>query len=302
MKANNALNDAGGGGTLLPSMFQPLANYFVKFLQAYKSAGITVNAIAPENEPNAWSLFPAMRFPPDQEAAWITQNLRPALAAADLDPKVYAGDTGWGSPEYSDGFASTDAAQQIDGVAWHCYGGAPTVMDTIHSKAPKLEQPIAECANNLTHYPVPEIAIGAIRNWATAVTLWNIALDPNGQPVQPPNTGCGGCRGLVSIDQNKHTVTYNLSYFQLGQISAFIQPNAWRIASNSFVNYYDKGNKVYGVTSGLDDVAVLNPDGSHAVIAYNTSSRTIQFSVAWQGRSFSYALAPKTTVSFRWDP
>ena len=76
MKANNALNDAGGGGTLMANASQPFADYFVKFLQAYGAAGVTVNAIAPENEPNAWSLFPAMRFPDDQEAEWIAKDLQ----------------------------------------------------------------------------------------------------------------------------------------------------------------------------------------------------------------------------------
>lgn len=302
MKANNALNDAGGGGTLLPNAFGPLAGYFVKFLQAYSAAGVTINAIAPENEPNAWSLFPAMRFPENEEAQWITDDLRPALAAADLTPKVYGGDTGYGSPEFSDALVTSPAAEQLDGIAWHCYGGAPTVMDPIHAKAPHFDQPVAECAQNLTRYPVPEVAIGAIRNWATAVTLWNLALDPQGQPVQPPNTGCGGCRGIVTIDRNTHAVTYNLPYYQLGQVGAFIQPGATRIASNSFVSYFDKSNTNYGVSPGLDDVALLNPDGSRVLIAYNTSGKTINFSVAWDGRSFSYSLPAKATASFRWDP
>jgi glucosylceramidase len=175
-------------------------------------------------------------------------------------------------------------------------------MDPVHAELPGFDQPVAECAQNLTRYPVPEIAIGAIRNWATAVTLWNLALDPSGNPVEPPNTGCGGCRGIVTIDQNKHNVTYNLPYYQLGQVGAFMEPDAVRIASNSFVSYFNHSNTDYGVTSGLDDVAMLNPDGSRVVIAYNTSARTINFSVAWSGRSFNYSLPSKATVSFRWDP
>jgi glucosylceramidase len=175
-------------------------------------------------------------------------------------------------------------------------------MSPIHQRRPNFDQPVAECAQNLTRYPVPEMTIGAIRNWATAVTLWNIALDPAGQPVQAPNTGCSGCRGIVTIDENTHAVTYNLPYYQLGQFGAFLEPNAQRIASNSFVSYFDNGNRNYGVSAGIDDVALLNPDGSRVLIAYNTSASTVRFSVAWQGRSFTYALPAGATVSFRWDP
>ena len=53
-------------------------------------------------------------------------------------------------------------------------------MSTLHTAAPNLEQPVAECAQNLTRFPVPEVEIGAFRNWASAVTLWNLALDPSG--------------------------------------------------------------------------------------------------------------------------
>ena len=44
------------------------------------------------------------------------------------------------------------------------------------------------------------------------------------------------------------------------------------------------------MSAGIDDVALLNPDGSRVLIAYNTSASTIRFSVAWQGRSFTYSL------------
>jgi glucosylceramidase len=302
MKANGALNDAGGLGTLLPADLQPLAGYFVKFLQAYAAAHVPINAIAPENEPNAFSLFPAMRFPEPDEVQWITQDLEPALAAAKLTPKVFGGDTGWGSSEFGQAIATTKPALPISGVAWHCYGGAPTVMSTLHAAAPNFEQPVAECAQNLTRFPVPEVEIGAFRNWASAVTLWNLALDPTGSPVEPPNTGCGGCRGIVTIDTHKHDVTFNLPYYQLGQVGAFLEPNAHRIGSNSFVTYFNNSNTDYGVSAGLDDVAFLNPDGSRVLVAYNTSSAPIPFSVAWHGRSFTYSLAPKATITFRWDP
>jgi glucosylceramidase len=144
--------------------------------------------------------------------------------------------------------------------------------------------------------------IGAVRNWASAVTLWNLALDPSGGPVQAPNSGCGGCTGLVTINESNHTVSFNLAYYQLGQIGEFLQRGAWRISSNSFVSYYQHSSSSYGVTSGLDDVAFLNPDGSRVLVAYNTSSAAISFAVDWGGRTFTYSLAPQATVTFRWDP
>jgi glucosylceramidase len=95
-------------------------------------------------------------------------------------------------------------------------------------------------------------------------------------------------------------VSFRLAYFQLGQVAAFVQPGAIRVGSNSFVSYYQSAPRQYGATSGLDDVAFLNPDGSHVLVAYNNSSSPIRFAVAWNGRSFTYSLPAKATATFRW--
>ena len=43
-------------------------------------------------------------------------------------------------------------------------------------------------------------------NLASVVAVWTVALDPNGGPIQPGNN-CGGCRGLVTIDEQSHIMT-----------------------------------------------------------------------------------------------
>ncbi|MGH2866157.1 MAG: glycoside hydrolase family 30 beta sandwich domain-containing protein [Solirubrobacteraceae bacterium] len=301
MKANGSLDDLHHKGTLLPEAYGPLAAYFVRFLQAYAQQGVPISAVAPENEPRAASAFPSLNFPEPSEAQWLTANLRPALAAAGLHPLVYGSDTSWGSDTYARALASTASSSGLDGIAWHCYGGAPSVMSALHYAAPPLDQLITECAPNLSFFAVPEVVIGALRNWASAITLWNLALDPANGPVQPPNTGCHGCRGLLVIDERTHQVRRNLSYYQLGQVGSFVQTGARRINSNNFVTYRAVSGSPIGVTPGIDDVAALNPDGSRVVVAYNNSLATVRFAVRWAGRSFPYSLPPAATVTFRWN-
>ena len=87
----------------------------------------------------------------------------------------------------------------------------------------------------LHHFPVPEILIGSLRNWASSVTLWNLALNPAGGPVQQPNSGCPGCTGLVTINQRTHRVRFSTAYYQLGQVSRLCNPEhgAWRRPASS---------------------------------------------------------------------
>ena len=302
MKANRAYDNLHHLGSLLSSAYQPLANYFVKFLQAYAAEGVTVKAIAPVNEPNGAAAFPSMDFPEPGEAQWIAQNLQPALQQANLHPKLYGADVGWGSASYPTALVSSQARSALTGIAWHCYSGIPDVMSTLHPQTPTGEQILTECSPGITPYPVPEVLIGSLRNWSTAVTLWNLALDPSGGPVQPPNTGCHGCTGVVTINEATGRVTLNRPYYQLGQFGAFLQPGASRISSNTFVRFYQHSATNFGVTAGLDDVAFLNPDGNRVLVAYNNSSAAIRFVVKWAGRTFAYSLPGRAMVTFRWHP
>ena len=301
MKANEAYDDVGYAGTLDASAFQPFAEYFVRFLQAYAAQGVPVGAIAPVNEPDSAAPFPSMNFPPASEAQWITQNLEPALQAANLHPRLYGSDLGW-ADQYASTLLSTQAAGALAGIAWHCYAGLPTEMSDIHAQVPGDDQIVTECSQGIVPYPAAEVLIGSLRNWASVVALWNLALDPAGGPVQPPNYGCPGCTGDVTINESTQTVNFDLSYFQLGQVSAFVAPGATRVGSNTFVSYFQTSPNNYGASPGLDDVAFVNPDGTRVLVAYNNSPSQIGFGVVWNGRGFVYSLPANATVTFSWKP
>jgi len=48
MKTNGMFN---GTGELLPEMWQPWSEYFVKFVEAYEAEGIPIWGLTPQNEP-----------------------------------------------------------------------------------------------------------------------------------------------------------------------------------------------------------------------------------------------------------
>jgi glucosylceramidase len=84
--------------------------------------------------------------------------------------------------------------------------------------------------------------------------------------VQPPNSGCPDCTGLVTIDEKTHGVTHNLCYYELGQVSKFVEPGAFRVGSTRFVTDYHRSPRAYGVTAGLDNAAFVNPDGERVLM------------------------------------
>ncbi len=304
MKNNDSLANVKHKGTLKWSDASALARYFVKFIQAYAQAGVPISAVSPQSEPTNATTYPGLELSEPAEARFVKSYLVPALRAAHLSTKIYGHDSGWStvSAAYAKALVSDRALDNdLAGIAWHCYFGSPYLISTVRGLDTSLDQIVDECSPGITPFPVSEVVIGSMRNWASTVELWNLALDPRGGPVQAPNDGCPGCTGLVTVDEQSHTAKFMLAYYQLGQASAFVQPGAWRVDTNHYVfyNYQRPGTNL--VTPGLDDIAFVNPDGSRVLLAYDNSAHPISFEVEWHGRYISYALAPRATVTFAWD-
>jgi glucosylceramidase len=299
MKANDALTNNYPGGSLLPASYQALASYFVKFLRDYAYLGVQVNSITPQNEPSVEITYPSLGFPEHDQASFIYNDLAPALAAARLSTKIYGADDAWGLSQDADALASSAAGKDLAGIAWHCYFGSPTVMSQLHLAQPSLDQIVSECSPEIRPTVTGEYLISAFRNWASAALVWNVALESTGGPVQPPNSGCHGCTGVITINPQTHRARFSRKYYQLGQVSKYVAPGAVRISSTNFVSYGLFHG--FSVTSpGLDDVAFLNPDGSKVLVTYNNGSAT-RFAVRAGGRYFTDRLAPGAMATFVWD-
>ncbi|MGP0047557.1 MAG: glycoside hydrolase family 30 protein [Solirubrobacteraceae bacterium] len=302
MKANDSLSNAGNRGTLLPGDYGAWAAYVVKFIEAYARAGISIGSVTIQNEPSIPTLYPGLNFPVADEATWIVEDLDPALAAAGLHPRIYGNELGWGrATTYASASVRGPAGGDLTGLAWHCYFGSPGVMGAFEDADPRLDQIVDECSPGISSTPMSEVVIASLRNWASTVALWNLALDPSGGPAQPPNHGCEGCQGLATIDPQTGAVWLNQSYYALGQASTFVAPGAQRIATGHFVTYSYPRRGANVATPGLDDVALRNPDGSLVLMAYDNATVPITFAVTWQGRAFTDTLAAGATVTFVWN-
>jgi glucosylceramidase len=298
MKSNDAFDNSRGSGTLAPGAFAPLAGYFVKFIEAYAAEGIPIAAVTPQNEPGAQTPYPGLSLSASDEATFIGQYLAPALSAAGLRTRIYGVDRG---PQlaYAQTLLSSSAAQALSGIAWHCYGGLGGLA-ALGQAFPAVDQIVSECSPGIIPYAPAEVGISATRNGASAVALWNLALDPAGGPVQQPNVGCPRCTGVITVNEQTHSANLGANFYQFGQLSKFVAPGAVRIGSESFVSDFVLPSGGYGVTPGLDDVAFRNPDGTKVLVAHNGSPGPIRFAVAWHGRTFDYALAGRATVTFIW--
>ena len=298
MKANDQLSDTGDAGPLLSEYYPQFADYLVKFVTAYQALGIPIWALTPENEPLSAARFPSMLLPAAQEAQFITDDLLPALSQANLQTEIFGNDGS--GVAYAESLEQSPPGPALAGMAWHCYHGQQ-LMSQFHEAYPNVVNLTSECSPGIVPYAVSETALSGLNNFSSLIQLWNLALDTHGGPVEPPNSGCNHCTGVVTVNPQTHRVELRLNYYQLGQFSKFIRPGAVRVAATRFVTEFTSPTAPrYGVTPGLDDAAFVDPGGKRVLVVYNNSTQERYFAVRWDGLTFNYRLPGRATVTFQW--
>ncbi|MFF7164235.1 discoidin domain-containing protein [Streptomyces sp. NPDC008086] len=290
-------SDSMIGGTLKGEYTSALANYFVRFIQAYGEAGVPISYISPQNEPMGTPSWPGMFLSAYQESELI-QEIGKAFEANGISTKILAWDHNWDVPSYPETIFSDPAASQYTaGTGWHIYSGDPTSQTVVHNDYPGKENYITEATGGVWQ-DSKQTAFGealgtwiikGVRNWANGVMLWNIALDPDLGPLNSDTGGIPMCRGLLTIDPADGRVSYNVDYYALAHASKFVEPGARRIYSNTFGD------------GSIENVAFQNPDGSKVLIAHNSGSATKTFSVADGTQSFDYTLNAGDAVTFTYS-
>ncbi len=279
------------GGSLLPSMYGPFANYFIKFIQAYQAQGIPIDYISLQNEP----LYVPGDYPGlDMDATTQTVVLRdyvlPALTASQLATRVLIFDHNWDGPWYpaavlSD--ATLAASARVAGIAWHGYGGTPGVMLSAANNYPskgnyQTEHSGGTWVSDQVRTDFEEI-IHVMRSAGRTFVKWNLAGDQNDGPH---SGGCGTCTPLVVVNSSSGATSYSVDYYTLGHFSKFVLPGAYRVYSAN--------------ASGILSAAFLNPDGSKALVAFNDTAASNPFQVQWGAQSFSYTLPAYSGATFTW--
>lgn len=282
-------NNNAKGGSLQPKFYSAYAKYFVKYIQAMKAAGITIDAITPQNEPLNPLNVPSMMMQDTEEAAFVKNNLGPALQAAGLSTKIIVWDHNADRPEYPIHILNDpDAAKYVDGSAFHLYSGSIDALNTVHEAYPNKNVYFTEqwvggpgnFAGDLSWH-VKNLIIGAPRNWSRNVLEWNLAADGNYGPHT--TGGCTTCQGAFTIDGT--SVVRNTSYYIVAHAAKWVRPGSVRIASN--------------IAGTLSNVAFKTADGKKVLIVLNEGDGQ-SFSVQFGGKYFSTDLAKGSVGTYIW--
>lgn len=286
MKTNNS----SIGGNLKSEFYDAYAKYFVKYIKAMASEGITIDAITVQNEPLYGGNNPSMLMSAAEQASFIKQSLGPAFAAAGIKTKIIIYDHNADQPAYPITVLNDpDAAKYVDGSAFHLYGGPITALSSVHNAFPSKNIYFTEqwvgAPGNLAgdlQWHVENLIIGATRNWSKNVLEWNLASDPECNPHT--EGGCSQCLGTVTINGNSYS--RNPAYYILAHSAKFVRPGSVRIDS--------------GLSPYLPNVAFKTPDGKKVIIVLNTFSTNKQFSLKFNGKTAHINLDSGAVGTFIW--
>jgi glucosylceramidase len=284
-------NGSSKGGSLQPKYYQVYAEYFVKYIQAMKSHGITIDAITPQNEPLHPGNNPSLLMLAEQQAEFIKNNLGPAFAKAKIKTKIIVYDHNCNKPEYPLTILNDPKALPfVAGSAFHLYEGDISALTTVHNAYPNKDLYFTEqytgsgssFADDLK-WSVKNVVIGSMRNWSKNALSWGLANDEFYKPFTPG--GCSTCKGALMIDQNQN-IKREVGYYIIGHASKFIPEGSVRIGSN--------------ISGNLYNAAFKTPSGQIVLIVENDGNAAETFNIKYNQKQISTTLNAGSVATYVW--
>ncbi|MDZ4307835.1 glycoside hydrolase family 30 protein [Allopontixanthobacter sp.] len=233
-------------GRLDPAHYQDYAHYLISYAKEMGAAGVPIDMLTIQNEPHFEPAdYPGMRVDPAERASFVGEFLGPMMDRDIPHTRLLDWDHNWDEPDSPLAvLADTRAFPFVDGVAWHCYGGDVSAQSVVHERYPDKETWFTECAAGdwsgdwtaAFQSSARSLVIGAPRNWARGVVMWNLALDQNHGPHMG---GCGNCRGLITIDTESGAITREPEYYAFAHGSRFLPRDSVRIGAATNIKNVD---------------------------------------------------------------
>jgi glucosylceramidase len=283
-------NGSSMGGGLQPQYYAAYANYFVKYIQAMKANGITIDAVTLQNEPQHGGNNPSLVMSALQQAEFVKTNLGPAFHTAGITAKIIVWDHNCDNPTYPITVLNDPAAKAfIDGSAFHLYNGNITALTTVHNAHADKNLYFTEQwtgANGTFSgdfiWHVKNVVIGSMRNWSKVALEWNLANDPSYGPHT--QGGCTECKGALTIGSGNYS--RNVGYYIIAQASKFIPAGSVRIEST--------------IATNLTTAAFKTPAGKKVLIVLNESTAASSFNIKYKNKWVNVTLPSASAGTFVW--
>ncbi|DBA00605.1 TPA: hypothetical protein N0F65_007734 [Lagenidium giganteum] len=234
------------------------ANYFSKFITAYKNHGVPFWGLTPQNEPEFAAPWEACAYTPQYQAEFVGKFLGPVIRRDHPELKIMIFDHNrgsvlqWAQTVYN----HPEASKYVDGMAFHWYDNE-RIMDGVefHERL------------NDTHYVdegrfmlatescnCPGVAHGQdawfraqryahdiltdFNNWVVGWVDWNLLLDHTGGPNHLGNN----CDAPIILDESGKDYFLQPMYHFIQHFSKYVPPGSRRIHTDVAVTFNKPGD------------------------------------------------------------
>jgi glucosylceramidase len=290
------------------------AQYFVKFVDAYKKAGINISVVAPQNEPNYALHYPSCLWSSSLFAKFVGKYLGPALNGTGVSIMVgtlsnsdSGKDVDLGNAALNDSTAGTFF--KVAGVQWN-------VLEKVIGGTTFKSLPIWATEHKCGNYPwsgatgcgdggstscpsynsskAPNDQAYGVESWyqirrslnsgrITAYNAWNMVLDTVGNGIDTHRAW--NQNALLAVDTGAKSLKVTPAYCVFRHFSQFVAVGAKRVA-----------------TSGGDAVAFKNPDGSLVAVMYNSGSANNSYVVSIGGQKHQFSMPAQGWATVVYKP
>ena len=277
MKTTNQMNL---GGKLKTEYGELWAEYYVKFIEAYRREGIDVRAITIQNEPKAKQKWDSCIYTAEEERDFVKNFLGKRMQ--DIGVKVFFWDHNKERIiDRATVMLEDETAQKyVSGIAFHWYSGDHfEELEMFHRLYPNKELVFTEGCYEYSKGMLDTVKIGEkyahdmignFNNYCNGFLDWNLLLDENGGPNHVGNY----CDAPIMIDTQNDEIIIHDSYYYIGHFSKYIQKGAKRIGSSKYC-------------SEIETVSFKNPDDSIVSIVLNRTDKDIDFAFRLCGNVIS---------------
>jgi glucosylceramidase len=285
------------GGKLKPEYRDAWARYYARYVQAYAEEGIPMWGLSVQNEPEAIQTWDSCIYTAEEERDFVRDHLGPVLEKEGLghlkliiwdhnrDRMYERAKVVYDDPE---------AAKYVWGTGFHWYMGdffenVQRVHDAFPDKALLFTEGCQEAGPHLNDWTVGErygrSMINDLNRWTVGWVDWNMVLDEQGGPNHVGNY----CSAPVIADTRRcdlSGVTFNPSFYYIGQISRFVRPGAARIICAPTLDE-------------LEAAAFRNTDGTIAAVVMNRTDQQIEYALKYEGRAAMTSAPSHSITTYR---
>ena len=238
------------------------AQYFCKFINAYKEQGIPITAVIYQNEAYSyWTEYPGCSWSAEGTAIFNADYLAPALARNHPDVGLYFGTINSNRIDIIErALANEKFAANIKGIGLQWEGGQ--ILSQLRKKYPQYSyvQTESECGKGTFDWEAAEHTFHLINhylgNGCEQYTFWNSILSDNG------TSGWGwNQNALIRVDSKAHTAAYTPEYYAVKHYCRYVAPGSHLFAYQSseenkmpLLVFLTTENKYVIVAGNLNDI------------------------------------------------